>query len=392
VPTPAPKPAPQPTPKPAPTPAPKPAPTPAPGGEAKSGTGGAARRQLPEWVSENKHVKALQRHQDKYMAAQRQNENKLAQVRRQMETADPARKRQLEVQAAKIEKDLSRTQARIETNAKETRKYAEHLVARAPWYKNHEEPASKEDQTGRETEFKGVLNNHGTRAQPIDAPQKNYIDNRSAAEYHKVIEQFQLPRPDKPQIPERYKPEFYKITRIDYYRIMPDKEKVLIDKKQYLKLDKRHRSMTIEKVPVDYEEYRKLPEKGRFGKTYCNIFVWDVTRAMVGPKEAIPHIVNGQEMQVNKLVPWLTDEGKKNGWRRIDARMAYQMATEGHPTIAIWKNPNEEHSGHVTMVRPGNPQENGPAIAQAGTWVMDASHLKAKHAFRERAVEFWYHE
>jgi hypothetical protein len=348
---------------------------------------------LPEWVSENKHIKALQQRQDKYMAAHRQNENKLAQVRRQIEKAQGARKSLLEGQAAKIEKDLSRTKARIETNERETRKYAEHLVARAPWYsKNHEEPASREDQTRRETEFKGVLNNPGTRAQPIDPPQKNYVDNRSAAEYHKVIEQFQLPRPDKPQMPERYKPDFYKIIRIDYYRITPDKQKVLIDEKQYRKLDERHRFQTIEKVRVDHEEYSKLPENGRIGITYCNIFVWDVTRAMVGPKDAIPHVVKGQEMQVNKLVPWLRDQGRKKGWHRIDARMAYQMANEGHPTIAIWMNPKEAHHGHVSMVRPGSPQEKGPAIAQAGTWVMDASHLKDKKAFNKKAVEFWYHD
>jgi hypothetical protein len=98
-------------------------------------------------------------------------------------------------------------------------------------------------------------------------------------------------------------------------------------------------------------------------------------------------------MQVNDLVPWLKKEGRKKGWYRIQIQEAYKKGTEGHPTIAIWENPEGDH-GHVSIVRPGNPDSRGPAIAQAGSLVLDAKHLKLGfHDEKfEKAIEFWYHE
>jgi hypothetical protein len=53
-----------------------------------------------------------------------------------------------------------------------------------------------------------------------------------------------------------------------------------------------------------------------------------------------------------------------------------------------------EKSGHVSVVPPGNPDPRGPAIAQAGSAVLDASHLQ--EGFNppnfKKAIEFWYHE
>jgi len=153
--------------------------------------------------------------------------------------------------------------------------------------------------------------------------------------------------------------------------------------------------------------------------TYCNIFAWDVTRAMGAE---IPHWVLKQdrgssavdkdgefaveiskrdELNVNATVKWLKEYGERNGWRRVDARMAQQMAAEGHPAVAVWANPRGGH-GHIAMVRPGSvPHETsrgpkGVAIAQAGgePLVLDATHLT--QGFNDpklrKAVQYWYHD
>ena len=148
--------------------------------------------------------------------------------------------------------------------------------------------------------------------------------------------------------------------------------------------------------------------------TYCNIFVWDVTRAMGAE---IPHYVlenpagaSGvdelgkftapadllKELKVNPTVAWLTKSGVYHGWKRVEAKAAQHMANDGHPTIAIWPNPDAQQPGHVAMVRPGSLPlgPEGPAIAQAGRLVLDADHLDTgfKDPALQRPVQYWYHE
>jgi hypothetical protein len=159
----------------------------------------------------------------------------------------------------------------------------------------------------------------------------------------------------------------------------------------------------------------------------CNIFVWDVTRAM---RAEIPHYVLKEdrgvsavddegnfivgrekidrELTVNPTVEWLSQHGKRNGWRRIDARMAQKVANEGYPTVAIWKNlvPGPHGGvphGHVAMVRPGSvPKETsgshrGVAISQGGgssDLVLNASHIDVGFNDQnlEKPVQYWYHD
>ncbi|MBI1920947.1 MAG: hypothetical protein HYS23_07670 [Geobacter sp.] len=188
-------------------------------------------------------------------------------------------------------------------------------------------------------DFAKILNDTN-RSVPIDATITNDKNKRTAYHYHRVIEQFKLS-----EMPKRYKVETF-----------------------------------------DENEKKKI-------RTFCNIFVWDVTRAMVGPVDEIPHWVLGEEMNVNKLVDWLKKEGGAKGWRRLDHRGAQQAADDGHPTVAIWKN--TKGHGHVAIVRPGSVgDERGAAIAQAGRWVLDATHLtKGFNDPRLRKdIEFWTHD
>ncbi|HWZ42944.1 MAG TPA: hypothetical protein VNW97_05685 [Candidatus Saccharimonadales bacterium] len=184
--------------------------------------------------------------------------------------------------------------------------------------------------------FLRKLQSTNERGSPVDAPLTNDIGNRSTYNYFKVIEQFR----------------------------------------------------------VEDEENRRY-QPGN--KTYCNIFVWDVTRAM---GFEIPHWVaddrgNRHEMRVNQLAGWLNETGKKQGWTHVDARMAQQMANDGHPSIAIWENPNSSISGHIAVIRPGSVgDERGAAISQAGRLVLDASHIDTgfNDPDHEKRVQYWYHE
>jgi hypothetical protein len=147
--------------------------------------------------------------------------------------------------------------------------------------------------------------------------------------------------------------------------------------------------------------------------TYCNIFVWDVTRAMGAeiphwiqirdPKESSAVDNNGDfigdansrdELNVNKTMDWLKKNGKTYGWKHITSIEAQRIANEGHPTVAIWSNPKGGH-GHIAMVRPGLDEDpRGEAIAQAGALVVNANHIQKGFNLKKlpKVIDYWYHE
>jgi len=121
----------------------------------------------------------------------------------------------------------------------------------------------------------------------------------------------------------------------------------------------------------------------RNGNTYCNIYVWDTTRAMGAE---IPHHLDKQgnpiflgkpgdplpegyhEMNANETVGWLGKHGNEYGWRTVTAQEAQALANQGKPVVGGWINPDGSKAGHMAMVRPGGPNigSAGPQIAQAG--------------------------
>ncbi|MHB8876517.1 MAG: peptidoglycan-binding protein [Myxococcaceae bacterium] len=122
----------------------------------------------------------------------------------------------------------------------------------------------------------------------------------------------------------------------------------------------------------------------RDGNTYCNIFVWDVTRAMGAE---IPHWVAGRELNANSVNAWLHQTGPAAGWRKVDARTAQDFANRGRPAVASWRNPSG--IGHVAMVRPGTVTSAGPASAQAGGRNFNFGHIA--NGFGSRQPEYWVH-
>ncbi|HXJ83223.1 MAG TPA: hypothetical protein VMS64_31625 [Candidatus Methylomirabilis sp.] len=126
--------------------------------------------------------------------------------------------------------------------------------------------------------------------------------------------------------------------------------------------------------------------------TWCNIFVWDATRALGAE---IPHCVDeagravpvgqGTELTANRTLRWLETHGLAAGWREEDAAGAIRAARAGSPAVAIWHNPFGP--GHVALVVPCD--DDGVHIAQAGAACFSSRPLA--HGFGERSARFFVH-
>lgn len=138
----------------------------------------------------------------------------------------------------------------------------------------------------------------------------------------------------------------------------------------------------------------------RNGDTFCNIFLWDVTRAM---NCEIPHWVDAQgdpaapfhpganEMNVNGTVRWLREHGvPRFGWQLANATTAQAHANEGKPAFAIWRNPTGGH-GHTAIIRPGLfSDRRGATTAQAGSINFNHGHIR--DGFHTRGPKYYIHD
>lgn len=134
------------------------------------------------------------------------------------------------------------------------------------------------------------------------------------------------------------------------------------------------------------ERYRPY----RNGNTYCNIFVWDVTRALgceiphyverqSGDPRYYPNVDGAYELDANGVCDWLRRRGDEHGWQEITAEAAQQYANAGYPVVAAWHN-GGNGAGHVQMVCPsksgGYDPARGVAVAQAGNRNFTYAHIK----------------
>lgn len=130
------------------------------------------------------------------------------------------------------------------------------------------------------------------------------------------------------------------------------------------------RSPALYDAVLDQFEVETNPRYApRHGKTYCNIFIWDVTRAMgaevpfwTKDGEPASRVVGGSRMMnTNAMAHWLETKGLERGWRRTTESRAIAAARRGEPALAIRINPAGH--GHVAMVRPSRAL----VLAQAGS-------------------------
>ncbi len=114
------------------------------------------------------------------------------------------------------------------------------------------------------------------------------------------------------------------------------------------------------------------------GGTYCNIFVWDVTKAMGAE---IPHYFNAKtgkpmsfgdkganQMNANAMYNWLHKHGDQYGWFEVTPKEAQELANQGHPVVtALYRSGAH---GHVQIVCPSKDgiydEKRGVTVAQAG--------------------------
>lgn len=116
-------------------------------------------------------------------------------------------------------------------------------------------------------------------------------------------------------------------------------------------------------------DVEKNPRYRRTGtSTFCNIFSWDVTRALCCE---IPHWVSDptrkkgrRELNANDTLEWLLEKGPAAGWRELLKGDAGLRASAGFPTVVAWANPNPARSGHIAILLPSRGAEI--RIAQAG--------------------------
>ena len=147
------------------------------------------------------------------------------------------------------------------------------------------------------------------------------------------------------------------------------------------------------------ERYRPF----RNGNTYCNIFVWDVTRAMgaelplytvpgTGEPRFYPDVRGARSMGAAAMCDWLATHGSRYGWREVDPATAQMHANSGRPAVT-----SAGHLGHVQVVVPsrdgGFDPIRGVAIAQAGRINTNYTHISSIYSGNalNNSVRYWIH-
>jgi len=145
------------------------------------------------------------------------------------------------------------------------------------------------------------------------------------------------------------------------------------------------------------ERYRPF----RNGSTYCNIYVWDVTRAMgaeiplytdpsTGEPRYYPDTKGARSMGATAMDQWLSAHGREYGWREVDAETAQMYANSGTPAVTTAGS-----MGHVQVVCPsrdgGFDKIRGVTVAQAGRIVTDYTHISSIYGTNSlnNSVRYW---
>lgn len=159
---------------------------------------------------------------------------------------------------------------------------------------------------------------------------------------------------------------------------------------------------------VEYNaRYRKTN-----GKTYCNIFAWDVSIAM---DAEIPHWVrndneeiyhydlkksysqnaqSARELNANSLFKWMEKHHEEIGYKKVSDLEAQNAANAGKPTFTLWYN-KKGGSGHIQVVLADENnsiynEDKGVFISQAGSVNYRAVYLRDVYSktFQEQLVYY----
>jgi len=167
--------------------------------------------------------------------------------------------------------------------------------------------------------------------------------------------------------------------------------------------DSRLRSPEIYRAVIEQfqvetaDRYRPF----RNGNTYCNIYVWDVTRAMgaevplytdptTGAPRYYPDIKGAKSMGAIAMDKWLGTHGPAYGWREVSAEAAQMHANRGKPAVTTAGS-----KGHVQIICPsrdgGYDPVRGVTVAQAGRIVTNYTHISSIYGSNSlnNNVRYW---
>jgi len=147
------------------------------------------------------------------------------------------------------------------------------------------------------------------------------------------------------------------------------------------------------------ERYRP----GRNGNTYCNIFAWDVTRAMgaelpyytdprTGAPMYYPDIQGAKYMMAKDMDVWLERHGADYGWHQVSAEDAQMHANMGRPVVT-----SANHLSHMQVVVPSKDGTYDPVrgvtIAQAGSRNTNYMHISGIYGATslKNNIRYWVH-
>lgn len=161
----------------------------------------------------------------------------------------------------------------------------------------------------------------------------------------------------------------------------------------------------VRQFDVETNGRYKVNKRGR-NDTYCNIFAWDVTRAMGAE---IPHYVDAKtqqpryypdiqgarELNAAATYDWLGEKGAQHGWVRVSPQEAQRYANSGCPAVASFRG-NSKNGGHIMVVVPSQDgqyhQDKGVAIAQAGNTLTSYTHMSNIYGKRtQQEIAYYVH-
>lgn len=161
--------------------------------------------------------------------------------------------------------------------------------------------------------------------------------------------------------------------------------------------DNRSASSLVHVVAQFDVENNERYRPGVPGPTWCNIFAWDVTRAL-GCE--VPHWIRGKETNANELAAWLEGvmatnggklQGPAHGWRSCSRADVRARALQGFPGLVTYVNPNPSRPGHIAVVMPSSIAVGDDVqIAQAGAKCYSYAPLAS--GFGTLPVRFWTHD
>lgn len=170
--------------------------------------------------------------------------------------------------------------------------------------------------------------------------------------------------------------------------------------------DMNERSPELYRAVLDQFDVEKAERyrPGREGNTYCNIYVWDATRAMgaelpyycdpsTGAPMQFPDTKGAKVNLAKDMDAWLKQYGPQYGWHQATAEEAQRHANQGKPAMTAAGD-----IGHVQMVAPSTDGSfdpiRGVTIAQAGAKVSNYMYISEIYGASALAnkVTYWIHE